>query len=265
MFFYVAKILWFFVQPINLAIFLLLAGLVAGLLGRRRLLVAGMVLSALVLVATAWTSLGANLLNPLEERFARPVQLPDRIDGIVVLGGGLEGQINLARGGYEVNRGGDRFIETAVLALRHPEARVVVSGGDGSLVLAGEGDGDTAPRLLTALGVARERLILENKSRDTFENAVFTRQLVTPNPGETWLLVTSAFHMPRSMALFEKAGFSVLPWPTDYRTSGREGIGFFTDNASDSIDNTSLALREWIGLVAYWLSGRIDSPFPGPG
>jgi uncharacterized SAM-binding protein YcdF (DUF218 family) len=265
MFFYVAKILWFFVQPINLAIFLLLAGLVAGLLGRRRLLVAGMVLSALVLVATAWTSLGANLLNPLEERFARPVQLPDRIDGIVVLGGGLEGQINLARGGYEVNRGGDRFIETAVLALRHPEARVVVSGGDGSLVLAGEGDGDTAPRLLTALGVARDRLILENKSRDTFENAVFTRQLVTPKPGETWLLVTSAFHMPRSMALFEKAGFSVLPWPTDYRTSGREGVGFFTDNASDSIDNTSLALREWIGLVAYWLSGRIDSPFPGPG
>jgi len=265
MFFYVAKILWFFVQPINLAIFLLLAGLLAGVLGRRRLLVAGMVLSALVLVATAWTLLGANLLNPLEERFARPVQLPDRIDGIVVLGGGLEGQINLARGGYEVNRGGDRFIETAVLALRHPEARVVVSGGDGSLVLAGEGDGDTAPRLLTALGVARERLILENKSRDTFENAVFTRQMVTPEPGETWLLVTSAFHMPRSMALFEKAGFSVLPWPTDYRTSGREGVGFFTDNASDSIDNTSLALREWIGLVAYWLSGRIDSPFPGPG
>lgn len=265
MFFYIAKILWFLVQPINLAIFLLLAGLLAGLFGRRRLLGACAIFSVLILVASAWTSLGAVLMNPLEERFARPAQLPDRIDGIVVLGGGLEGQINIARGGYEVNRGGDRFIETAVLALRHPEARVVVSGGDGSLVLAGEADGDTAPRLLTALGVERGRLTLENKSRDTYENAVFTKQMVTPRPGETWLLVTSAFHMPRSMALFSKAGFAVTPWPTDYRTSGREGIGFFSDNAADSIDNTTLALREWIGLVAYWLSGRIDSPFPGPG
>lgn len=264
MFFYLAKILWFFVQPMNLAIFLLLGAILAGLLGRRRLLGAGVTLSALILVASAWTSLGANMMYPLEERFARPAQLPDRIDGIVVLGGGLEGQINLARGGYELNRGGDRLIETAVLALRHPEARVVVSGGDGSLVLAGEGDGDTAPRLLTALGVSRDRLILENKSRDTYENALFSKTLVMPEPGETWLLVTSALHMPRAMGLFAKAGFPVQAWPSDYRTSGREGFGFFKDSVANSIDNTSVALREWIGLVAYWLSGRINSPFPGP-
>ena len=88
--------------------------------------------------------------------------------------------------------------------------------------------------------------------------------MVQPGPGETWLLVTSAFHMPRSMALFRKAGFDVLPWPVDYRTAGDEGVGLFTDNAIDSLQATTLGLREWIGLIAYWLSGRIDSPFPGP-
>jgi uncharacterized SAM-binding protein YcdF (DUF218 family) len=132
------------------------------------------------------------------------------------------------------------------------------------LILKGEGDADTAPRLLTALGVAPERLILENRSRNTHENAVFTKELVTPKAGETWLLVTSAFHMPRSMALFRKAGFEVRPWPVDYRTSGVEGFGVFRDNAADALQNTTVAIREWIGLLAYWLSGRIDEPFPGP-
>ncbi|RUT83307.1 YdcF family protein, partial [Mesorhizobium sp. M7A.T.Ca.US.000.02.1.1] len=106
-------------------------------------------------------------------------------------------------------------------------------------------------------------LILENKSRNTYENAVFTKELVTPKPGETWLLVTSAFHMPRAKALFDKAGFATVPWPVDYRTSGKEGIGLFRDNPADSLQATTMAIREWIGLFAYWLSGRINQPFPG--
>lgn len=264
MFFYAAKILWFFVQPLNLAIFLLLAGLLAGFLGWRRSMAAGGVLSFLILAICAWTSAGALMLQPLEDRFARPVVAPEKVAGIVVLGGGLEGQINLARGGYEVNRGGDRFIETATLAHRYKEARILVSGGDGSLVLAGEGDAATAPRLLGALGIAPERLILENKSRDTYENAVFSKQMVQPKPGETWLLVTSAFHMPRSVGLFRSAGFDVVPWPTDYRTTGAEGLSLFADDSDDALNNAKIAIREWIGLVAYWLTGRIDSPLPGP-
>ncbi|RWC34374.1 MAG: YdcF family protein [Mesorhizobium sp.] len=264
MFFYLSKIFWFFIQPLNLAIFLLLAGLLAATIGRRWLAATGSVLAFLILALSAWTSLGAMMLNPLEERFTRP-PLPEKVDGIVVLGGGFEGAINLVRGGYELNSGGDRMVETAILARRFPTAKVIVSGGTGSLFLDGEGDAATAPRLLTALGVTADRLILENKSRNTYENAVFTRELATPKAGETWLLVTSAFHMPRAKALFDKAGFATVPWPVDYRTSGREGIGLFRDNPADSLQATTMAIREWIGLIAYWLSGRIDQPFPGPG
>ena len=263
MFFVLSKVFWFFIQPLNLSLFLLLVGVVALVAGWRRLSIAGCVSGFLILALAAWTSIGAMMLTPLEERFQRPA-VPEKVDGIVVLGGGLEGAINLARGGYEMNSAGDRFVETAVLARRFPDAKVVVSGGVGTLILEGEGDADTAERLLSALGVARERMVLENKSRDTYENAIFTKQLVSPKPGETWLLITSAFHMPRSMALFRKADFDVLPWPVDYRTSGREGVGLMRDNPQDSLQNTSLAIREWLGLIAYWLSGRIDSPFPGP-
>ncbi|MER8693481.1 YdcF family protein [Mesorhizobium opportunistum] len=264
MFYYLSKILWFFIQPLNLTIFLLLAGLIAGTVGRRRLAVTGSVLAFVILALSAWTSLGAMMLNPLEERFPRP-PLPQKVDGIVVLGGGFEGAINLARGGYELSSSGDRMVETAILARRFPQAKVVVSGGNGSLFLDGEGDADTAPRLLGPLGVSADRLVLEDQSRNTYENAVFSRKLVEPKPGETWLLVTSAFHMPRAKALFDKAGFPTVPWPVDYRTSGKEGVGLFRDNAADSLENTTMAIREWIGLFAYWLSGRIDRPFPAPG
>jgi uncharacterized SAM-binding protein YcdF (DUF218 family) len=264
MFYLLSKVFWFFGQPINLAIFLLLAGLLAGLFRRRRLAATGSMLGIAILVLSAWTSVGAMMLTPLEERFPKP-PLPEKVDGIIVLGGGLEGAINLARGGYELNASGDRMVETAILARRFPQTKVVVSGGRGSFFLDGEGDADTAPRLLGALGVSADRLILEDKSRNTYENAVFSRKLVEPKPGETWLLVTSAFHMPRAKALFDKAGFATIPWPVDYRTSGKEGVGFFRDNPMDSIQATTIAVREWIGLFAYRLSGKIDQFFPGPG
>ena len=115
------------------------------------------------------------------------------------------------------------------------------------------------------MGVPQDRVIYEDQARNTHENAVLTYRLLQPKPGEVWLLVTSAFHMPRAKALFDKAGFATLPWPVDYRTSGREGVGLFRDNPADSLQATTVAIREWIGLFAYWLSGRIDQPFPGPG
>lgn len=265
MFFYLAKTFWFFAQPLNLAIFLTLIGAIAALLNRRRLAIAGGGLGALVLVLSAWTSFGTMLMAPLENRFQRPAALPERVDGIVVLGGGMEGAINLVRGGYELNRGGDRFVEALRLARLYPDAKIVISGGVGTILLNGEGDADTAVRLFRDFGFPRERLVIEDKSRDTFENARFSKELVNPRPGETWLLITSAFHMPRSMGLFRKVGFPVVAWPSDYRTTGAEGVGIFQDNPTDLLDVTTVAIREWVGLAGYWLAGRIDTIFPGPG
>lgn len=262
MFFTLSKLFWIVVQPINLIGILVLLGIIAAFLRLRRVGLFFSICGLLLLAAGGWTTLGALLLHPLEDHFSRPDPAPENIAGIIVLGGGFEGAVNLARGGYELNASGDRFVETAVLARRYPQARVVVTGGTGTLILDGEGDGDTAPRLLTALGVDAERLVLENRSRNTHENAVFSRELVEPREGETWLLVTSAFHMPRSVGLFRKAGFDVVPWPADYRTAGDEPFGLARDNVSDSLQNLTIAMREWIGLVAYRLTGRIDKIFP---
>ncbi len=262
MFFTLSKIFWIVAQPINLIGILAFLGIVAALFRLRKTGLFLAISGFLVLALGAWTSVGALLLHPLEDHFARPDPAPQQVAGIIVLGGGFEGAVNLARGGYELNASGDRYVETAILARRYPQARIVVTGGTGTLVLEGEGDGDTAPRLLTALGIAPERLVLENQSRNTYENAQFSRAMVEPQPGEVWLLVTSAFHMPRSIGLFRKAGFDVTPWPADYRTAGTETLGPAQDNVADSLQNLSLAIREWLGLIAYRLSGRIDSILP---
>ncbi len=261
--FYLSKAFWFLVQPLNLALFLLGFAVFVGWFGWRKTRGFFALAAFLILALSAWTSLGALMLNPLEERFQRPAS-PDKVAGIIVLGGGFEGAINQARGGFEINSGGDRFLEAAVLARRYPDAKIVVSGGTGTVLLDGEGDADTAVRLFEALGIPRSRLILEAASRNTYENVENIRQLVSPAPGETWLLVTSAFHMPRSMGLFRKAALPVVPWPVDYRTSGREGIGFMRDNPREALATTTTAIREWFGLVGYKFAGRIDSVFPGP-
>ena len=262
MFFYLSKLFWIVAQPVNLVAFLILIGIVLAFFRFRRLALFFSSAGFVVLALGIWTSLGAVLLHPLEDRFRRPDPAPADVAGIIVLGGGFEGGVNLARGGYELNASGDRFVEAAILARRYSDARVVVTGGTGTLVLAGEGDGDTAPRLLTALGVAPERLTMESRSRDTYENALFTRELVRPQPGETWLLVTSAFHMPRAVGLFRRAGFEIVPWPVDYQTAGTERLGPARDNALDSLRNLTLAIREWTGLAAYRATGRIDRILP---
>ena len=261
--FYVSKTFWFVAQPLNLCLILLAFSLLMGWLGRYGAGGTLALLSFLILALSAWSSIGSLLLGPLEERFQRPAQ-PDDVAGIIVLGGGLEGAINLARGGYDLNSSGDRFLEAAVLARRYPAAKIVVSGGTGTVLIDGEGDADTARRLFAALGIPASRLILDPDSRNTYENVENIRKQVTPGRDETWLLVTSAFHMPRSVGLFRKAGFPVVPWPVDYRTSGREGIGIMRDNPTDSLAKTTMAVREWCGLIAYKFFGRIDSVFPGP-
>ena len=263
MFFVVAKLFWLLAQPISLSFLLLLAG--TGLLWWRRRRT-GLVLAAaglLVLGIGAFTSLGFVLIAPLENRFARPAEMPQSVTSIIMLGGATVGRVSAARASTELNDAGDRLVETLRLAELYPQAKVVLSGGSGALEGEVEPEADIAARFFVAMGVAAERLVLEDQSRNTVENAQMTAAMIGTTPGVT-MLVTSAFHMPRAVALFRRAGITVAPWPVDYRSTGLEGVGLDLVNPMLNITTTGVAVREWIGLLAYALSGRIDSVFPAP-
>lgn len=263
MFFVVSKLFWLVAQPISICALLVLAGgvLVAWRRVRWGLALGGLGLS--VLVVSGYTTLGALLIGPLENRFERPAQMPVSVSTIIVLGGSTVGRVSGARGVSELNEAGDRLVAAVYLAQTYPAARIVLSGGTGLLTQGVEAEAVTSARLLADLGVPADRLVLETESRNTIENADLTRVMLGEVNGAI-MLVTSAFHMPRSVALFEKAGLEVIAWPTDYRSTGAEGFGLDLANPVYNFSNTSVAIREWVGLLVYAATGRIDTVFPGP-
>ncbi|MDX2265959.1 MAG: YdcF family protein [Hyphomicrobiales bacterium] len=262
MFFTASKIAWFFAQPSNLILIVLAAGVLLLFLGRavwgRRLAGGGVALYAVFGLSPA----GHLLMLPLEERFPRAVLSADfKPAGVIVLGGAVDALVSGARGEAALNDAAERMTEAAALAAEYPEAKIVFSGGSAELIYNAEPETAAARRFFARMGVAPSRLVLESASRNTHENAQLTRDALGDADGE-WLLVTSAFHMPRAMALFEKAGFRVRPWPVDYRTRGPEDVWRFFPRPSEGLRRTDLAVKEWIGLFIYWASGRTDSLFP---
>ena len=257
------RIFWLLVQPVTIAVLLLIIGWLLSFRARRGWSRTFLALGILIFLFTGYTTFGYLLITPLENRFERPAE-PARIDGIVVLGGGMDGEVNDVRHGFELNRSGDRMVEAVRLALRHPEAKVVIAAGPAALALQQEPEAYAAKRLFESFGIASDRLILDDKSRNTEENAQFAKALAGADGTQTWLLVTSAFHMPRSIGLFRKAEFEIIAWPADYLASGEEGIRFKPDQSPENISVATIALREWAGLVGYKLTGKIDEWVPGP-
>lgn len=263
MFPYLTRIFWLLVQPLTLVMLFVLLAFVLSFMKRRGWSRTFLVLGGLLLFVTTFTTFGYQLIAPLEDRFTRPAE-PAHIDGIVVLGGAMDGEVNSVRGGWEFNRSGDRYLETLRLALTHPEARILVAAGPAALALDQEREAFAAQRMFTAFGIAPERIVLDDNSRNTEENAQFAKELAGDMTGQTWVLVTSAFHMPRSVGLFRMADFPVLPWPADYLASGAEGWRIKPDQPPENIAVATTALREWTGLIGYKLTGKIADWFPGP-
>jgi uncharacterized SAM-binding protein YcdF (DUF218 family) len=202
-------------------------------------------------------------LLPLEDRFPQVTQPPAHVDGIIVLGGAVMPDLAADRGIPALDDAAERMTTAVALALRYPTARLVFTGGSGALVPGETTEADVARTLFTSLGIAPERLTMENASRTTFENAVMTRALLQPQPGQTWILVTSAVHMPRGVGVFRAVGWQVLPWPVGFK-SGHSLRLWLPGGLGERLVLLDEAMHEWIGLVAYRLMGRTDALLPGP-
>ena len=258
MFFWLSKALWTFADPANL---LLLLGVAGAVLLWTRGSRYGRVLLSLVmaiLLAISVVPVGGFMMAFLESRFPL-VQEQSRVDGVIVLGGAIDATNFFERPGSGYTSGIGRVVEAARLARRFPSARLVVAAGPE--LEPGHSEADATRELLIELGVAPERVELDVHSRNTYENAVFAKQIAKPEPGEHWLLVTSAFHMPRAMGCFRTVGFPVTAYPVDYKyqslTTPR--LDLFS-----GLSEIKYALHEYTGLIVYRLSGKTRAFIPGP-
>jgi uncharacterized SAM-binding protein YcdF (DUF218 family) len=264
MFLVLSKLIGVFVSASNLLVLLVIAGAVALLLRRRRVGKALIWTSALVFLAVGFGPLDSILMRPLEDRFPRPSgDLPDPT-GIIVLGGVINPLTSTTREAIALTEDSERLSEAAALAHRYPAARLVFSGGTLGSEDERTSEASIAKSFFVGLGVDPSRIVLETRSLSTAENAAFTRDLLMPQSGERWLLVTSASHMPRAMGSFRHAGFPVIPYPVAYTTSGRSSdYWLIQPNVVSSFARADVAVHEWTGLFAYWLTGRTNELFPG--
>lgn len=252
--FLASKLLALFIEPLFWVLVLLLAGL---LLGRRRPR-AGRALcwtALLALVLGSWTSGPEALLRQLESSYPAPPasSLQDYV-GIVVLGGALSSpKLWEAHRQVGLNAQAERMTEAVALMRLHPQLRLLFTGGNASISGKGTSEAHRAKVFFDAMGVDPARVTYESTSRNTYENALLTASIPGVDKTQRWLLLTSAFHLPRAMGVFTHAGWNVTPWPVDYRMTLHDS--WFDFSLHDGPQLWALALHEWLGYAAYRMAG----------
>lgn len=257
--FVISKMLWALFMPPTLLLLILLG---AWIWHRRRprLSRALVGLGVLFLAVLALCPVGRWAAVPLERRFPPPGGL-EHVDGIIVLGGAIDmqGIDRIEEAG--LNDAAERMTTFVALARRYPQARLVFTGGSGLVREQELREADVARQLFEAMGLDPARLTYERDSRTTWENAANSRRLIQPQPGQTWLLVTSAWQMPRAIGCFRAVGWEVVPWPTDYIGNNRQWGAF---NIAEQMRTVTVVEKEWIGMLIYRLIGHSDALFPAP-
>lgn len=258
----VSQLFWIVAAPGNFLLLLLVLGVLRLALTRRRRGHALVAIAMVGLLAVTLLPVGDWLLLPLENRFVVPADPIERVDGIVVLGGAIDGVVSTARKRVAFNAAGARLTDAVAIARRYPAARILLTGGDNHIVAEADSEAGIMKAFFVAEGIDPSRITLEPNSRTTHENAVFSRAVAQPQPGDTWLLVTSASHTPRAVGCFRAAGWTVRPYPVDFRTTGTFSL-VSELSLSSELARVNAAAKEWMGLLIYWILGRTDALFPG--
>lgn len=260
-FFIVSKLAWGLLSPTNLMVVLMTLATIQ--LFRNKVSAAKKILLATVSVCLILLAypVGDYLIHPLEARFSKPEVLPEKIDGIIVLGGGEKLKISVGWDTAEVGDGADRFIAAATLAQHYPAVPVIFSGGSGLLRFdTTTTGGDIARKLLLSVGINEDRLIIESQSRNTHENFVLLKDKL-PTLDGTYLLVTSAFHMARSVGIARQQNINVIAYPVDYYSNKAE-FRQWDFSLISHLNVLEIAWREWIGLTVYYWTAKTSEWLP---
>lgn len=264
MYYYLSKILEIFAVPSNLILIIVICGLLLwatryARLGRR-IAVTGIML----LLIAGMTPLGTALLVPLENRFPQWNAGEGAPDGIVVIGGIINTHVSVLRRHISFDPAVERLLAAIDLHRQYPAARIVFSGGDSNLIFKGMPESELAVQFLESYGVPSDDILVDRTARNTMENAVNAKKIAAPKPGERWLLVTSAFHMPRAIGLFRAAGFPVEAYPVEWLTGGWGDVIDLQPSLLGGFVDLDIAAHEWEGLFIDWIVGRTSTLFPGP-
>jgi uncharacterized SAM-binding protein YcdF (DUF218 family) len=263
MFFVLSKVLWFLIQPLNLIAWLLIGSALAswrGMAGTARWM---RLLAMLGLVAPILLPIDKWLLIPLETRFSAPNPMPQKVDGIILLGGAQRPSLTDYWKEPELNASAETLTTFLALARRYPQAKLVFSGGSGDMLRQDLSEENTVRLFFKQQGLDDSRVQYENKSRNTYENGLFSQRLVQPQKNQTWLMITNARTIPRAMGVFRKLDWNVVPIPADHTVVPNGGWQPQL-NLAVAFTQINEGLHEWLGMIAYYFSGKSHELFPAP-
>ena len=261
LFFYVSKIIWLLVSPDSLLLILLIFSVTLLFLGK--ISSAKILLSAVsfTFILIAFFPLGEWLLNPLESHFITNPTLPAKLDGIIVLSGSEEPELSHIWNQVEVGATAERNLAFLNLARRYPKAKLIFTGGTGRLTNQRYKAADVAKTLFEQQNFNINKIKFESKSRNTFENATYSKKVAKPLKNENWVLITTSWHMPRSIGIFCKINWPTIPYPVDHQT--RKGNLYRVNfDLAKNLSILKIGIKEWLGLFAYYLSGKTTSLLP---
>lgn len=261
LFFFISKVIWTVIAPDTLLVLLLVFCLLLfWLRADKKALILLHAVTFVILIIT-FLPVGKWVFYPLEKQFPRVHRLPDKIDGILMLGGPEMTTLTKYRQQVQLNHRAERYTAFLSLIKKHPDARHVFAGGSGNIGQRGFKAADVARMLLAEQGVDTQKIIFESESRNTYENALLTQQMVHPKPGENWILITTASHMPRSVGVFHQLNWQVIPFPVDYRTHHKL-LFEININFAGNLRELKSGMYAWIGLAAYFFTQKTPCLLP---
>jgi len=261
LFFIFSKIIWFILSPDSFLLILILVSLFLILKEKYRAAKISLSIVSIAIVLISFFPIGEWLLFPLENRFQTNPTLPVNIDGIIVLSGAEDTKRSDLWQQPELGAAAERNLAFMQLIKQHPSAKHVFTGGTGSLLDQNSKGADVAKMLYEQQGLDSANIIFERESRNTYENVSYSKKLIQPNKSENWILITTSWHMPRSVGIFCQQQWPVIPYPVDHQTMKGEllRIDF---NLASNLSLLKTGIKEWIGLFAYYLSGKTTALLP---
>ena len=262
LFFWVSKLGWYIISPFNFIFILLIAVWMFLFFKKQR---SGYILLSCIiifLILIAFIPIGKILIAPLEKRFETNPDLPKTVGGIIVLCGSMDPILSNLWNQEEIHGSVERELSFISLAKIYPEAKLIYTGGSSSFLHQELKEADIAKYFFLNQGIDVSRIVFERNARNTYENAILSMNRTHVDTNKPWILITSAYHMPRSVGIFCKLGWNIIPYPVDHRTRPQGNI-IFDYNLAGHMSNLGLAIHEWLGLVIYYFTGKSSDIFPG--
>ena len=255
--FYLSKILWLIVNPFNIFIFITLFTMFLYFINFRRLSLIIYLINFIFIALISFLPIGSYLTYIIEKEFHTNTKIPERVDGILILGGATNPLLFKEFDQISLNGSAERLVESVMIIRKFEKAKVIFSGGSGIVNRSDLGHSQVAKLFYKKIGVDINKIFFEDKSRNTHENIIYSKKIAKPKKNENWLLITSAFHMKRALLIAEKNNWKLIPYAVDFKNIKDFKL---TPNLNllSNLNSFQSGLHEWLGLTSYYLMGRTE-------